>query len=342
MALHVGDGSAFPNDTPVTTSNLEDAIVYDTNDGDDAGLLPLLNAGQPQLNEDGAGNQTGHSNQRCPNGDGGARNTAGWIQDTPTSGEENPCGLGETPVFGTCGDAATAIHDVQGNGLFSPLLGTTGVVIEGIVVGDYQGSDGLSGFYVQEEDSDADADPATSEGVFIFDNTFGTAVNAGDVVRVQGDVTEFFDLTEINNVINVAVCSSGASVTSATVTLPVASIDDFEAFEGMLVTFPQQLTATENFNLGRFGQVSLSVNGRLPNPTHISTPGAAANAQADLNNRSRIELDDGNSSQNKDPITHPFPGLSASNTQRSGSTVTGLVGVLEYSFGIYRVPLSVT
>jgi predicted extracellular nuclease len=79
------------------------------------------------------------------------------------------------------------------------------------------------------------------------------------------------------------------------------------------------------------------VNGRLPNPTHIAAPGAAANAQEDLNDRSRIELDDGNTWQNKDPITHPFPGLSASNTLRGGSTVTGLVGVLDYSHDIYRV-----
>ena len=49
VALHQGDAVDFPNDTPVTTTNLIDAIVYDTNDSDDAGLLVLLNAGQPQV-----------------------------------------------------------------------------------------------------------------------------------------------------------------------------------------------------------------------------------------------------------------------------------------------------
>ena len=53
VALYQADAADFPNDTPVTTANLIDAIVYDTDDGDDAGLLPLLNAGQPQVNEDG-------------------------------------------------------------------------------------------------------------------------------------------------------------------------------------------------------------------------------------------------------------------------------------------------
>ncbi|MFV2073009.1 MAG: lamin tail domain-containing protein, partial [Thermoanaerobaculales bacterium] len=91
VAVYQGDAADFPNDTPVTTSGLIDAIVYDTNDGDDAGLLVLLNAGQPQVNEDGAGDKDNHSNQRCPNGEGGVRNTAGYIQNTPTPAADNQC-----------------------------------------------------------------------------------------------------------------------------------------------------------------------------------------------------------------------------------------------------------
>ena len=45
VALYTGDATDFPNDTPITTNDLIDAIVYDTNDNDDAGLLPLLNSG---------------------------------------------------------------------------------------------------------------------------------------------------------------------------------------------------------------------------------------------------------------------------------------------------------
>jgi hypothetical protein len=44
VALFYGSDSDFPNDTPVTTTDLIDAIVYDTNDGDDAGILPLINS----------------------------------------------------------------------------------------------------------------------------------------------------------------------------------------------------------------------------------------------------------------------------------------------------------
>jgi len=91
VAIYIGDATDFPSGTSVTTANLLDAIVYDTNDADDAGLLILLNAGQPQVNEDGAGDTDNHSNQRCSNGFGGQRNTGNYTQNTPTPGGANNC-----------------------------------------------------------------------------------------------------------------------------------------------------------------------------------------------------------------------------------------------------------
>ena len=45
VALFAGNASDFPNGTAITTTNLQDAIVYDTDDADEPGLLVLLNAG---------------------------------------------------------------------------------------------------------------------------------------------------------------------------------------------------------------------------------------------------------------------------------------------------------
>jgi endonuclease I/uncharacterized protein YdeI (BOF family) len=89
VALYKGDGTDFPNGTAITTTNLEDAIVYDTNDSDDAGLLALLNTDEPQINEDGKGNKDFHSLQRYPNGEGGLRNTSTYTQAIPTPGAAN-------------------------------------------------------------------------------------------------------------------------------------------------------------------------------------------------------------------------------------------------------------
>lgn len=251
---------------------------------------------------------------------------------TAGSSEGESCGPG-TP---------TPIHSIQGSGLLSPMNGTTNIVIEGIVVGDYQEATQFRGFHVQEEDADADSDPTTSEGIFVFDNNFGVAVRAGDKVRVKGTVNEFAtggtaSLTQLTNISSVTVCGGGNSVTPATVSLPVAGLSDWERFEGMLIRIPQTLTVTDNFTLGRFGEVGLSVNGRLRSPTHSAMPGAEAGALQDLNNRSRIILDDGDGRPNIDPTVHPAPGLSAANSLRLGATIGSLTGVLEQRFSNYRV-----
>lgn len=233
-----------------------------------------------------------------------------------------------------CGaPGTTRISEVQGSGAASPLAGAV-VTVEGVVTGDYQGSGQLEGFYMQEEDADADGDAATSEGIFVFTSL---PVSAGDVVRVKGTVTEFFSLTELASVSGVEICGQGASVTPAGLALPVAQYEDFERYEGMLVQIAQTLTATETFTLARFGEVRLAANGRLQTPTAVAAPGPDALAVADANRRRSFVLDDGNGQQNIDPTVHPFGGLSAASTLRSGYTVSGLSGIFDYRFGDYRL-----
>ena len=56
---------------------------------------------------------------------------------------------------------------------------------EAIAAGDFQGSTGLGGFFLQEEDIDSDGNAATSEGLFVFQGSNTTAVSIGDKVRVM-------------------------------------------------------------------------------------------------------------------------------------------------------------
>ena len=118
------------------------------------------------------------------------------------------------------------------------------------------------------------------------------------------------------------------------ITLPFASADYLERYEGMRVTLPQTLYVTEHFQLGRFGQVVLSSGARLQQPTAVTDPGAPALALQAANNLNRIIVDDAFNSQNPDPITFGRNGdpLSASNTLRGGDTVTDLQGVLTYTW----------
>ncbi|HET9900236.1 MAG TPA: Ig-like domain-containing protein, partial [Actinomycetes bacterium] len=226
--------------------------------------------------------------------------------DDPPDNMEGDASFSFTTVFdpGVCGDAATFIHSIQGTG---PTAAQTGVrTIEGIVVGDYQAAGQFGGYFVQEEDADVDGNALSSEGIFVFSTS--TPVALGDKVRVSGTAGEFAGMTQLSSVSSTQVCTTGNTVSSASVTLPVAAISDLEAFEGMQISIAQELTVTEVFTLGRFGEAALSVGGRLDNPTNEVDPGAPAQALQDLNNRSRILLDDGNNQQNIDPTFYPQGG----------------------------------
>ena len=273
-------------------------------------------------------------------------------QVTDQDGDDPPNNLAADFVFdftiavpvAACGDPATPIHDIQSIGAASPMAGNSGVTIEGVVVGDFQDTTAeppneLNGYFVQEEDAAVDADPNTSEGIFVFEGANPTSppvINVGDTVRVTGTVIEFGDvaggtLTELTTLTSVQVCAgpSGA-VSSATINLPVSSLDDYEKFENMAVNFPQELTVTEVFTLGRFGEVLLAADGRLWVPTHEAEPGAPAAAVEAANILRSITLDDGLTNQNPDPVIYPAPGLSALNTLRGGDTTTGLTGVMHF------------
>lgn len=440
VALYTASASDFPSNTALTTDNLIDALVYDTDDGDDAGLLPLLNAGQPQVNENGGGDKDNHSNQRCPDGSGGARNTDTYTQALPSPGAANTCGAvvdvaptvsGTTPadndtnvalsadinvnfseavaVSGTwftisctdsgdhsavvsggpqdyaltpdtdfsagesctvqiiaaqvtdqdepvdamaadysfsfsvvelatvCGDTFTPIYEVQGSGATSPLVGTE-VVVEGVVVGDFQNNTSsdngnLNGFHIQ--DPVGDGDPATSDGVFIYASN-AMDVSVGDAVRVRGNVSEYSGLTEISAG-EIWQCSTGNSVAPTALALPVTSVDDFEAYEGMLVTFPQALVISEYFNFDRYNEIVLTSDRKLT-PTAEFEPGADAIAAAEAFLLNKITLDDGRTTQNPDPALHPNGSVfDMSNLFRGGDTLQNVTGVLDYSFSLYRI-----
>jgi hypothetical protein len=242
-----------------------------------------------------------------------------------------------------CGDPVTLVSAIQGPGAASPLAGST-VSIEAVVVGDFQdgaaGTHGdLNGFFVQEEDADADADSMTSEGIFVFDGSAPAVdVQPGDVVRVSGTVTEFNGLTEINNTTFIAVCTPGNPLPAATtLSLPVAATDDFEPHEGMRVHIGS-LVIAEYFDFDRFGEIVLATD-RLAQPTSVFDPGSPeAAALADLNARSQILLDDGRSAQNPDPAIHPNGAeFDLDNRFRGGDIVENATGVLDYGFGRYRL-----
>jgi predicted extracellular nuclease len=243
---------------------------------------------------------------------------------------------GVTPQVSQCGQAATFISAIQGNGSASPLTGSI-THVEAIVSGDFQDGAKLNGFFVQQTDNEGDGNAATSEGLFVTSNS---PVNVGDRVHIVGTVTETYNMTHLESVSSVDICSTGNTLpTAVSVTLPFENISNNPEWrEGMLINLPQALTVTENYTLARYGELLLSTGGRLMIPTQIAAPGQAAIDVAAQNLLKQILIDDGSNIQNPDSVIYPEPtGLSAANTLRSGNTVTSATEVLAYDFGVYRL-----
>ncbi|MEV6984777.1 ExeM/NucH family extracellular endonuclease [Sphaerisporangium sp. NPDC051017] len=227
-----------------------------------------------------------------------------------------------TPTGDPCKLPAThEIAEVQGSGDASPITGTA-VRVEGVVTGGFQGTGQLGGFYIQ--DPTPDADPMTSDAVFVYTTK---PAKVGDRVLVSGTVAEFNGLTELTSVSAVDACGTG-TIKPTKVKLPIAEGASYEPLEGVLVTIPEKLTVSEVYNLGRFGEITLSSEGRLFQAT--DRPGV----DAALNTRRSILLDDGSNVQNPPALPYHTAG---SNTVRVGDTTTALTGILTYGFNAYRI-----
>jgi predicted extracellular nuclease len=246
------------------------------------------------------------------------------------------------------------ISEIQGAGETSPLVGRE-VTVEAVVTGVTTSASGVTGYFLQEEDADADGDAATSEGIYVFDRD--ATVSVGDRVRVTGEVDEFRGTTQIGNVSATELLETGVPLPTATqITLGLGD-DGLEALEGMRVTLVSRegadpLTVIENFNLDRFGQVTVS-EGVQYQPTQLLDPDTEAEAVAALaaaNQANRIAVDDFSSAQNPDtyllvdsgdgtPLTAGDPITAEGPTLRLGAEIeaAGIGGVLDFSFGEWRV-----
>jgi predicted extracellular nuclease len=322
VALFAADATNFPNNTPVTTTNLRDAVVYGNGQVDDLGLLPLLNAGQPQVDESSAGNSTIVSIGRCPNGDGGPRNTCFYTTQTPTPDAANTCPAAAVPV---------AIHDIQGNGTASPFAGLQ-VISSGIVTGRKS-----NGFFMQ--DPLPDADPNTSEGIFVFTSSTPSPA-VGDAVTVTGMATEFFNLTQIaSSNCKITISSSGnavpAAITLTTTHLdPTGPTDQLEPFEGMRMHADTLVSVAPTNEFGEIFTVLEGVARPLREPgIEISLPvppDPTTNA---------IDCCIPRWDENPERIMVDTDGLIGSTRLNVTSNVTlsNTTGPLDFSFGDYKV-----
>ena len=175
----------------------------------------------------------------------------------------------------------------------------------------------------------------------------------GDVVRLTANVAEYQGQTQLTapTAFQVVTDNPGTAAVPApvNVTLPVADMANWEALEGMLVhvssaTAGGKLVVTDNYNLGRYGSVTLTSDAVIPQYAETSLPGVAGYASYQTTvQKDQVILDDGSSTQN--PASHLGRNgqpLSASNTLRAGDGVSSVDGVLDQLTSSTDMPYQTT
>ena len=239
------------------------------------------------------------------------------------------------------------INQIQGTGIASPYANKF-VETTGIVTGVKS-----NGFFIQSRPADVDADPATSEGVFVFTSSH-PATTTGDYVDVVGTVQEFFpgggavSTTEIAGP-TVTVLNSGNAlpdpVDLAALGVPTADGGFFqlERYEGMRVSL-DSFTVVEgnggtvnepNATATTFGDFyGVRTGTALPfREPGVEAPRLPPNppcciAQFDANPE-RLRLDSTALGGTKIVAT-------------PGAVIVGIVGTLEYNFGAFGIDLDGT
>ncbi|NLA68765.1 MAG: nuclease, partial [Gammaproteobacteria bacterium] len=241
------------------------------------------------------------------------------------------------------------ISQIQGAGATSAHDGSE-VVTTGIVTARKN-----NGFFIQTPDGADDGDPETSEGLFVFTaGAPGPEAAVGNLVRVQGTVTEFIPaadpfqlpMTELTFA-TVTALSTGhdlpapAVITAASV-LPDGGLDQLERYEGMRVTVPDalvvaptrgnvnetQATATGN---GQFAVVAAGVARPLREPgIQVPDPDPSGTTATDI---PRWDFNPEVIAVDSDTIGAPQANVAA------GCRIVNdtLTGPLDYTFRRYTV-----
>jgi len=242
-------------------------------------------------------------------------------------------------------DEPSPIHNIQG----STATAQSGThYVEGIVTSVFPLLS-PAGFYLQEEDADADADSNTSEAIYVVTDS---AVTIGDKVKILGDTYEgplnpSYHQAVISPAEFTLVSKGNPLPKAASIYLPLTSKDEFERYEGMLVHFRDTLTVTNNANLGRYGEITLSQGGLVFQPSQIIDPNDASPSGVSASGKRNVAAIDSVIARNElrsillddtrvSSMTY-LPFVDSNNTLRLGSVIDSLSGIMTYAFDAFRV-----
>lgn len=249
--------------------------------------------------------------------------------DTDTAGDWRPQEAptpGHLVLQGECTaprpqlDIIPSIGFIQGAGESSPRLNEV-VTFEGIVTGQSEDRNTRGAIFyslfVQDAPGSEDGDPATSDAIAVFHGPRRPPYVVGDRIRVTGQVTEYFGLTEIDDSgLRIELLDTEQPLPpAAPLQLPDEQVDEyFESLEAMRVQLPDALVVGPTYSGCGFAVA----------PGNVSTP---------ITRQALDEVIDGIV-----PILHhsdvscgAFPQV------KVGDRVHGLQGPLTYHFEQFKI-----
>lgn len=232
-----------------------------------------------------------------------------------------------------CAPLAATIPEIQGSGQFSPFQGETVETTGVVTLITANGRD----MWIQ--DTDGDGDPGTSDGIFVDDrDRLSPSPEVGDLVTITGQVEEqqfgnALPLTRIDDTVLVSILSTGNPLPAAVplVDLPneliANGIDFWEPLEGMRVSVNNGFVVAATSRFGEFGML------------------AEADANADLGSGYFAQtkqilissLGGGEVDYNPERILVDDASLDDAIVVMPGDRVRSLVGVVDYTFGNYKL-----
>jgi len=209
------------------------------------------------------------------------------------------------------------------------------VQVRGVVTGDFRGEERLNGFFIQSESSDA-----PPQAIFVYAPSVDPDLDAlypGKAVVVAGQAGLFHGRPQISQVRQLLPCEAVGLPEPYPLSLPSKDRSGWKALEGVLVRPENTLTVTSNYQLGRFGSLSLSARGREFRHSNFRDNRPFSEGEAS-SQAYRIVLDDAHYRQNPEPV----PYLDDEGTRRVGDELPPFKAILSYAFNEFRLhPLDI-
>ncbi|MGW3801944.1 endonuclease/exonuclease/phosphatase family protein [Streptomyces clavifer] len=228
MSASSGTVALVSGTTPLTCKTAADCAV-------DTRIVDLVGYGSAVVRE-GSGPVTGTSATASvargtaldDTDDNAADLTAGTPTPVNAAGETSG-GSGPGEPGGPTEPGTVRVHDIQGTTRVSPLVGQSVTGVPGVVTGVR--TSGSRGFWIQ--DTAPDADPRTSEGLFVYTGSAAPTVSVGDSVLVSGKVAEYYPSSTTQSLTQLTAPTS--TVLSSGNALPAPVVLDAKSVPGAYV-----------------------------------------------------------------------------------------------------------